>query len=68
MQKIVDKPIKIDLHIHSIESAHKDGKKVANNTIENIPVLVSKLKENGIDMCAITDHDRLFYVSGNKIA
>lgn len=61
MQKIVDKPIKIDLHIHSIESAHKDGKKVANNTIENISVLVSKLKENGIDMCAITDHDRFGY-------
>ena len=49
------------MHIHSIESAHKDGKKVANNTIENIPVLVFKPKENGIDMCAITDHDRFGY-------
>ena len=47
MKKIVDKPIKIDLHIHSFFSNHKDGKKVAFNTEENIP-----------DMCAITDHDR----------
>ena len=61
MKKIVDKPLKIDLHIHSIESGHKDGKKVANNTVDNIPVLVSKLKENDIDMCAITDHDRFSY-------
>lgn len=58
MGKIVEKPIKVDLHIHSAFSSHKDGKKVAFNTIDNIPVLVSKLKQNGIDMCAITDHDR----------
>lgn len=57
MGKIVEKPIKIDLHIHSIYSANKDGKKVGMNKKENIPILVSKLKENKIDMCAITDHD-----------
>lgn len=58
MGKIVEKPIKIDLHIHSAFSNHKDGKKVAFNTTDNIPILVSKLKQNGIDMCAITDHDK----------
>ena len=58
MKKIVDKPIKIDLHIHSFFSNHKDGKKVAFNTEENIPVLIAKLRQNEIDMCAITDHDR----------
>ena len=58
MGKIVEKPIKIDLHIHSAFSNHKDGKKVAFNTMDNIPILVSKLKQNGIDMCAITDHDK----------
>lgn len=57
MEKVVDKPIKIDLHIHSVFSDHKDGKKVEFNTKNNIPVLVSKLKKNGVDMCAITDHD-----------
>ena len=35
MKKVVDKPIKIDLHIHSIFSNHKDGKKVDFNTEEN---------------------------------
>lgn len=58
MKKIVDKPIKVDLHIHSIFSNCKDGKKVEFNTKENIPVLISKLKQNEIDMCAITDHDQ----------
>ena len=61
MKKIVDTPIKIDLHIHSVYSKHKDGKKVEFNTKDNIPVLVSKLKENGIDMCSITDHDRFSF-------
>ena len=58
MGKIVEKPIKIDLHIHSVFSKHKDGKKVAFNTTDNLPIFVSKLKQNGIDMCAITDHDK----------
>lgn len=61
MNKIVDKPIKVDLHIHSAFSAHKDGNRVANNTLDNINVLVSKLRNNDIDMCAITDHDRFNY-------
>ncbi|SEK33827.1 PHP domain-containing protein [Pseudobutyrivibrio ruminis] len=61
MNKIVEKPIKIDLHIHSVVSSHKDGNKVSDNTIENIPLLVEKLKENEIDMCAITDHDKFSY-------
>lgn len=61
MNKIVEKPIKIDLHIHSVVSSNKDGKKVAGNTIENLPLLVSKLKDNGIDMCSITDHDRFSF-------
>ena len=58
VEKIVKKPIKIDLHIHSVFSNHKDGKKVAFNTTDNIPVLVSKMKQKGVEMCAITDHDR----------
>ena len=57
MDKIVKSGLKLDLHIHSCVSRNKDGKKVKNNTIENIPVLVKKLDENGVNMCAITDHD-----------
>lgn len=43
MDSIVEHGLKIDLHIHSCASAPKDGSKVKNNTVENIPLLVSKL-------------------------
>ena len=57
MDNIVKHGLKIDLHIHSCASASKDGSKVQNNTIENIPILIRKLDENGVNICAITDHD-----------
>lgn len=55
--KIVESGYKIDLHIHSVYSRAKDKAKVAFNTIENIGVLAEKLNANGVQMCAITDHD-----------
>lgn len=57
MDKIVQHGLKLDLHIHSCVSAAKDGSKVKNNTVENIPLLIGKLNENGVNICAITDHD-----------
>lgn len=57
MQKIVCQGLKIDLHIHSAFSAHKDGAKVKNNTKDNIPLLIKRLTENEVNICAITDHD-----------
>lgn len=54
---IVTSALKVDFHIHSSASAHKDGKKVKENSIENIDDLISGLVENGVNMCAITDHD-----------
>lgn len=56
-QKIVEHALKLDLHIHSYISSPKDGKKVAKNTLENLPVLIKKLNENSVNVCAITDHD-----------
>ena len=50
-----------DLHIHSSASSKKDGNKVKNNTLDNIPVLIEKLNENGVNICAITDHDIFSY-------
>lgn len=61
MDQIVNTGLKIDLHIHSSASHAKDGKKVANNTLENIPLLISKLSENRVNLCAITDHDNFSY-------
>lgn len=55
--KVVESGYKIDLHIHSVYSCSKDKGKVAFNTIDNIGVLAEKLNDNGVQMCAITDHD-----------
>ena len=57
MQKVVEHGLKLDLHIHSYISSAKDGKKVAKNTLENLPILIKKLNENEVNVCAITDHD-----------
>ena len=61
MNRIVSNGLKIDLHIHSCASSHKDGAKVLNNTVSNIPLLIQKLNEQGVNMCAITDHDTFSY-------
>ena len=61
MEKIVSKGMKIDLHIHSCASAHKDGRKVKNNTKENIGLLIQRLNENDVNICSITDHDTFSY-------
>lgn len=61
MDKIVKSGMKFDLHIHSCFSAKKDGKKVKNNTPENILILAEKLNEQGVNICAITDHDTFSY-------
>ena len=57
MEKIVKKPLKIDFHIHSVASNHKDKKVVKDGTVENLPILISKLVENEVNMVSITDHD-----------
>ena len=61
MQKVVTNGLKIDLHIHSACSSLKDGAKVKGNTIANIPLLVQKLDEQQVNLCAITDHDTFSY-------
>jgi predicted ATPase len=65
--KVVDKGLKVDLHIHSVYSNHKDGAKVKNNTLENIDNLVDKLVTNDVNICAITDHDTFNYSIYNEL-
>lgn len=60
-ERIVCKPVKIDFHIHSAASAHKDGQKVKDGTVGNIGVLFNKLEEHNVNMAAITDHDAFDY-------
>lgn len=65
--KIVESGYKMDLHIHSIYSKGKDKDKVKYNTIENIGQLNDKLTENGVQICAITDHDAFGYDMYNAL-
>lgn len=57
MNNLVQELVKVDLHIHSFASEKKDGKKVEGNTLENVGILMKKLKENKVDMISITDHN-----------
>lgn len=51
--------IKFDLHIHSIASAYKEEHGiVATSTVENITILLDKLKANEVALFSITDHNR----------
>ena len=61
MDIIANYGLKTDLHIHSYMSAHKDKEKVKDNTFQNLNVLVEKLEENQVNICAITDHDIFSY-------
>ena len=56
MDKIVKKPLKIDFHIHSIASKHKDVN-VNDGTEDNLSILVDNLLKNEVNMVSITDHD-----------
>lgn len=51
--------IKIDLHIHSKASGYKEPSGyVDDSDLNHVDVLLSKLKENHIDLFSITDHNR----------
>lgn len=68
MEKIVTKPMKIDFHIHSYFSKFKDESSlVENGTKENLSILLDKLENNHINMCAITDHDYFSYELYKKL-
>lgn len=67
MEKIVKQPLKIDFHIHSHSSNHKDKDIVRDGTIDNLPILISKLVENEVNMVSITDHDNFDYEMYKKL-
>lgn len=56
--KIAENGVKVDFHIHSYNSITKDKETLLkNSSLENIPLLIEKLNDNEIQMCAFTDHD-----------
>lgn len=55
---IVESGVKVDFHIHSVASKHKEKTgKVDSSTIENLNILIQKLNDRKINMCSISDHD-----------
>lgn len=58
MERIVTKPLNVDLHIHSCFSKYKDEFDIVKDgTEDNLPLLFSKLCEYEVNVAAITDHD-----------
>ena len=58
INKIVEQPIKVDLHIHSEYSITKDSiELIGEGTKENLKKLVEKLNYYQVNMASITDHD-----------
>ena len=60
MERIVTKPTRIDLHIHSAASVvtkDKGKKELSDCDKDHVSVLLRGLEAHGINMCAITDHD-----------
>lgn len=55
--EIVENPLKIDLHIRSINSYNKDFDTVEASAVENSDILWVKLVETNLDVFAITDHN-----------
>lgn len=60
MERIVTKPTRIDLHIHSAASVvtkDKGKKELSDCDKDHVNVLLRGLEAHGINMYAITDHD-----------
>ena len=62
MERVVKKPLKVDLHIHSCYSEHRETNGLTSNcTIKNLGVLIKNLKDRNLDVVSITDHDVFSY-------
>lgn len=58
IEKIIETGNKVDFHIHSIASKHKESDDCVDlSTIDNIDLLIDKLNQRKINMCSISDHD-----------
>ncbi|MCR5483397.1 MAG: hypothetical protein K6E99_03205 [Bacilli bacterium] len=62
MDKVVRNAQKIDFHIHSKASKHRESDDCVDlSTIDNIDVLIKNLNDRKINMCSISDHDNFDY-------
>ncbi len=65
---MLNRNIKIDLHIHSKASAYKEANGyVDESKIENVDILLAKLQTNNVNLISITDHNCFDYALYKKI-
>lgn len=56
---MLNKIIKVDLHIHSKASSYKEDKGIVDESdIEHLDVLFGKLQDNAVNLFSITDHNK----------
>ena len=68
MEKIIETGNKVDFHIHSIASKHKESDDCVDlSTIDNIDLLIDKLNQREINMCSISDHDNFDFNIYNRL-
>ena len=68
IEKIIKTGNKVDFHIHSIASKHKESDDCVNlSTLDNIDLLIEKLNQREINMCSISDHDNFDFNIYNRL-
>lgn len=68
IEKIIETGNKVDFHIHSIASKHKESDDCVDlSTLDNIDLLIKKLNQREINMCSISDHDNFDFDIYNRL-
>ena len=68
IEKVIETGNKVDFHIHSIASKHKESDDCVDlSTIDNIDLLIDKLNQREINMCSISDHDNFDFNIYNRL-
>lgn len=68
IEKIIETGNKVDFHIHSIASKHKESDDCVDlSTLDNIDLLIKKLNLREINMCSISDHDNFDFNIYNRL-
>ena len=68
IEKVIEKGNKVDFHIHSIASKHKENNDCVDlSTLDNMDLLINKLNKREINMCSIADHDNFDFNLYNRL-
>lgn len=68
IEKIIKAGNKVDFHIHSVASKHKESDDCIDlSTLDNIELLIEKLNQREINMCSVSDHDNFDFNIYNRL-